>query len=74
MAKVWIITRKYLWLNLFRIFLSSVYLGIILNFFYTLLVAYTWELFLISSCCVSRNWMSQTSTTKQDLIKHSGLH
>ena len=37
MAKIWIITRKYLLLNLFRIFLSSVYLGIILNFFYTLL-------------------------------------
>ena len=37
MAKIWIITRKYLWLNLFRIFLSSVYLGVILNFFYTLL-------------------------------------
>ena len=37
MAKIWIITRKYLWLNLFRISLSSVYLGVILIFFYTLL-------------------------------------
>ena len=37
MAKIWIITRKYLWLNLFHILLSSVYLGVILNGFYTLL-------------------------------------
>ena len=73
MAKIWIITRKYLWLNLFRIFLSSVYLGIILNFFYTLLgsvyLRVIFNIFLLL-----RNWMSQTSTTKQDLIKHSGLH
>ena len=25
-------------------------------------------------CCVSRNWMNQTSTTQQGLIKHGGLN
>ena len=28
----------------------------------------------IWTCCVSRNWMNQTSTTQQCLIKHGGLN